>query len=145
MALDDRDERIIAALAGNAWLGYGELGQLVNLSASAAQRRVDKLIAAGVIKGACAQIAPEAVGKPVRLYVLVELLEESKAALTAFAKGLKRWPDIEDAHYVAGAFDVVLVLQTASMARFSEFAETHLNGNPHVRRYKTLTSLRPLF
>lgn len=144
MRLDERDEKLVAALARDAWLSYGELGRAVNLSASAVQRRVEKLISAGVIQGARACIAPEALGKPLRLYVLVELTEESKSAIAAFTKRLSGSRDVEEAHYVAGVFDVIVVIQTASMAGFADFAETHLNGNALVRRYKTLTSLRPL-
>jgi DNA-binding Lrp family transcriptional regulator len=144
MRLDERDEKLVTALAGDAWLSYGELGRLVNLSASAVQRRVEKLISAGIIQGARARIAPDALGKPVRLYVLVELMEETKSAINAFTKRLSACRDVEEAHYVAGVFDVIVVIQAASMAGFADFAENHLNANPLVRRYKTLTSLRPL-
>lgn len=144
MRLDERDAKLVAALAEDAWLSYGELGRVVNLSASAVQRRVEKLIAAGVIEGAHAKIAPDALGKPVRLYVLVELTEESKSAINAFTRRLAACRDVEEAHYVAGVFDIIVVIQTASMAGFADFAESHLNTNALVRRYKTLTSLRPL-
>jgi Lrp/AsnC family leucine-responsive transcriptional regulator len=144
VTLDDRDRRILAALAENAWLTYLELGERVNLSASAAQRRVEKLIAAGAISGARAVVSPEALERPVRLYVLVELHDEAKSTLSRFAKRIAAVPDLAEAHYVAGAADIVLVMQTESMARFAAFAEEHLNANPSVRRYQTLTSLRAL-
>jgi Lrp/AsnC family leucine-responsive transcriptional regulator len=144
MTLDDRDRRIVAALAKDAWLTYAELGALVSLSPSAAQRRVERLVRDGVVKGARAEVAPEALGRPVRLYVLIELLNESRTAMGEFTKKLLRWPDLVEAHYVAGSADIVLVLQTADMGRYAAFADEHLNGSPHVRRYKTLTSLRAL-
>ena len=144
MVLDERDQGIIAALAGDAWLSYVDLGARVNLSPSAVQRRVERLVSEGVIKGARATIAPAALGRPLRLYVLIELVDESKAALNAFTKRLSGTQDIAEAHYVAGGADIVLVLQTADMERYAAFADEHLNGNPNVRRYKTLTSLRTL-
>lgn len=144
MPLDERDQRIVDALAEDAWLSYVELGQRVNLSASAAQRRVEKLIAGGVILGARARIAPHASGRPLRLYVLVQLRDESKALIGGFVRRLSGREDLVEAHYVAGSADIILVLQTASMESYAAFAEQHLNSNPHVRRYETLTSLRSL-
>lgn len=145
MELDERDRRIVTALARDAWLSYVDLGAAVNLSPSAVQRRVEKLIEAGVIAGARATIAPAALGKPLRLYVLVELQDESKTAMTRFAKKIAAWPDMIEAHYVTGAADIVLVLQASDMEAYAAFADEHLNGDANVRRYKTLTSLRRLF
>jgi Lrp/AsnC family transcriptional regulator, leucine-responsive regulatory protein len=144
-ALDDRDRRIVAALARDAWLSYVDLGAAVDLSPSAVQRRVEKLIAAGVIVGARASISPEALGKPLRLYVMVELVDESKAALNRFAKKIAAWPDLVEAHYVAGSSDIVLVLQASNMEAYAAFADEHLNVEANVHRFKTLTSLRRLY
>ena len=56
---DDRDRKILKALKADAWLTYAALGERVNLSASAVQRRVERLIAAGVLRGAHAEVAGE--------------------------------------------------------------------------------------
>jgi DNA-binding Lrp family transcriptional regulator len=74
----------------------------------------------------------------------VELVNDARATLAAFSERVGGWEDVEEVQYVAGAADIVLVLQTTAMARFSHFAEAHLNDNPHVRRYQTLTVLRSL-
>lgn len=144
MDLDDRDQRIVAALTKDAWLSYVDLGAVANLSPSAVQRRVERLIKAGVIAGARAVVAPAAVGKPLRIYVLVELADEGRRTIKAFAAKIADWPDVVEAYYVAGAADIVIVLQTADMERYAAFADEHLNGDARVRRYKTLTSLRSL-
>ncbi|MGE0044627.1 MAG: Lrp/AsnC family transcriptional regulator [Hyphomonadaceae bacterium] len=142
MEMDERDQRIAAALEADAWLTYAALGQRVHLSASAVQRRVERMIADGIILGARAEIAPTARGRPLRLFALVELRDESASSLDAFAKKLAKEPDVIEAHYVAGPSDVIIVLQCASMEEYAAFAAKHLNGSPLVRRYKTLTSLR---
>ncbi len=142
MSLDDRDRAILAALAQDAWLTYGELGARVNLSASAVQRRVERLRAEGVITGAKANIAPEALGRPLRIFVLVELREESSAALASLAKRLAKESCVVETHYLAGPYDILIALQMRDMSNYADFAEKHLNANSNVRRYKTLTSLR---
>lgn len=142
--IDDRDRVILAALAKDAWLTYAELGARANLSASAAQRRVEKLIDAGAIEGASARIAAFATDRPITLHVLVELQDESSSVLTALARRLENARAVETAHYVTGSFDVLLTMRCATMQEYSAFADKHLNGNPHVRRYKTLAVLRTL-
>jgi Lrp/AsnC family leucine-responsive transcriptional regulator len=141
---DDRDRQILRALQEDAWLSYGELGERVSLSASAAQRRVEKLIAFGVIRGASARVEPDALGRPLRIYVLVELKDERSATINEFARALRRHADIVEAHYVAGSADIIVVMQTATMADYARFAEHNLNDHPGVRRYQTLSSLRRL-
>ena len=142
--MDDRDLRLLSALAENAWLTYVELGTIAHLSASAAQRRVERLIAQGAIEGAHASISPKALGRPLRLYALVELRDESRTTISAFAKRMMSEPEIIEAHYVAGTADILIAMQTSDMNRYADFAEKHLNANPAVRRYKTLTGMRRL-
>ena len=48
--LDETDELILAELAEHARATYAEIGQRVNLSAPAVKRRVDRMVAAGVIR-----------------------------------------------------------------------------------------------
>jgi Lrp/AsnC family leucine-responsive transcriptional regulator len=144
VTLDPLDRRILDALAHDAWLTYAALSDRVGLSASAVQRRVERLIADGVLRGAKAIVDHISLGRPLRLYVLVELRDESSTALRAFTKRLAATPGLVEAHYLAGDADVIIVLQMASMAEYADFAGQLLNGNPNVRRYKTLTSLHPL-
>lgn len=143
-SLDTRDRLILAALAKNAWLTYAQLGDRANLSPSATQRRVERLLKAKVIEGTTTRIAASASDRPVTLHVLVELGDESTASLAAFSRRLAGNPAVESAHYVAGSFDALVTMRCASMEEYAAFAEGHLNGNPHVRRYKTLTVLRSL-
>ena len=142
--LDDRDLRIIEALRRNAWLSYAELAKRIHLSASAVQRRVEKLIKSRVILGAHARISPAALGRTLRIFVLLELSDERAHTLAALVKKLAASEECTAAHYVTGAFDVLLELQMESMAEYARFAARTLNENPHVRRYTTLTELRSL-
>jgi DNA-binding Lrp family transcriptional regulator len=79
-----------------------------------------------------------------RAFVLVELKDESSTALRGFAKTIAKVPDIVEAHYVAGSVDVLLTVQTSTMETYAAVTAKLLNDNPAVRRYQTLTVLRPL-
>ncbi|HEY0629794.1 MAG TPA: Lrp/AsnC family transcriptional regulator [Sphingomicrobium sp.] len=142
--LDDRDHRIASLLQDDAWLSYAELSRRVNLSASAVQRRVERMIAAGIILGARAHVSfpePEA---SVTIFLLVELAEESRQALQRFSDKVAANPEVIEAHYVAGEADVLLKLRVPDVVAYDRFLANHINSSPLVRRFKTLTSLRSL-
>src|SRR3546814_12435191 len=88
--LDDRDHRILFLLQNDAWLTYTELSRHVNLSASAVQRRVERMIAAGIILGARAEVALPEPAPPLTLYLLAELADESRQALQHFSATVGR-------------------------------------------------------
>jgi len=143
-ALDDRDHQILALLQADAWLSYAELSQRVNLSASAVQRRVERMITEGVILGARAEVALPEPAQSLTLFLLVELTDESRRALQRFSATVAANPAVVDAHYVAGEADVVLQLRLPDIAAYDRFVATHINASPLVRRFKTLTVLRSL-
>jgi Lrp/AsnC family leucine-responsive transcriptional regulator len=143
-ALDDRDQLILALLRADAWLSYAELSRQVNLSASAVQRRVERMIASGVILGAQAQVAVPEPELPLTIFLLAELADESREALHRFSAKVAASPAVVEAYYVTGEADVVLKLRLADMAAYDRFVETHINASGLVRRFKTLTALRSL-
>lgn len=143
-ALDDRDQRILTLLRADAWLSYTALSRKVNLSASAVQRRVERMIASGVILGARTEVAAQEAQAGLTLFLLAELAEESRAALKRFSNRVADHPAVVEAHYVAGEADVLLKLRLPDMAAYDRFVETYINASPLVRRFKTLTALRSL-
>ncbi|HEY3812523.1 MAG TPA: Lrp/AsnC family transcriptional regulator [Caulobacteraceae bacterium] len=141
--LDDRDHRILALLQADAWLSYAALSEAVNLSPSAVQRRVERMIAAGVIVGARAEVTLTQAEPPVIVFVLAELKSESREALSAFSTQIAANGAVVEAWYTAGESDVVLKLHLPDMAAYDRFVD-HLNASGLVRRFKTLTVLRTL-
>ena len=139
--MDDRDDRILDALRADAWLSYTELADQVHLSASAVQRRVEKLVAAGVLLGAHARVAD---GRETLIFVLVELRDDARGTVRGFTEALRASRLVESAHYVAGESDVLLALRVKDVPEYTRFAEERLNDDPRVRRFRTLTSLRQL-
>jgi Lrp/AsnC family transcriptional regulator, leucine-responsive regulatory protein len=143
-ALDVRDHQILALLRADAWLSYTALSRKVNLSASAVQRRVERMIASGVILGARAEVSVQEAQAPLIIFLLAELAEESNAALKRFSNRVTGHPAVVEAHYVAGEADVLLKLRFSDMAAYDRFVKTYINTSAFVRRFKTLTVLRLL-
>jgi DNA-binding Lrp family transcriptional regulator len=140
---DDRDRQLLALLQADAWLTYAALGERVHLSASAVQRRVERLIADGTLRGARAEVetAPHS---GLTVYLLAELVDDSAGTIRRVADALCRAPEVRDAHYVTGEADVILKLELDDMAHYDRFIAAHVNNQSAIRRFKTFASLRPL-
>jgi Lrp/AsnC family transcriptional regulator, leucine-responsive regulatory protein len=139
--VDERDHRILDELKADAWLSYAALARRVHLSASAVQRRVEKLLADGVLQGAHARVAD---GRETLIYVLVELRDDARSTVRGFTESMRTSKLVESAHYVTGEADVVLALRVAGLPEYARFFEERVNGDARVRRVRTLTSLRQL-
>ena len=67
--MDSLDYGIIDLLRLNARADYGDIGEKIGLSASAVKRRVDRLVADGVIRGFTIQVDPAVDGLATEAYV----------------------------------------------------------------------------
>ena len=142
--MDKKDEEIIALLVDDAWLTHSKIGEAVNLSPSAVQRRIERLRANGVITGASVQIDPSALGRKTRLYFLLELNSDSGAHLNALVDKLSAVPEVSSIELLAGKFDVLLTVDCEDAETFFEIAMAALNDNENVRHCWTLTRLKSL-
>lgn len=142
--MDERDRHILALLREDAWLSYVQLGQRVHLSASAVQRRIERLKREGVLLGAGARIADQSVKPNQRVYALVELMDDRSATVSRFRRQIDRSEAVIEAHYVTGEADVILTLNVADIEAYDAFVRRHFGGSTLVKRFKSLTSLRAL-
>src|SRR5262245_48477600 len=67
--MDNLDYGILDMLRQNSRAGYGDIGERVGLSASAVKRRVDRLVADGVIRAFTIQVDPAVDGMGTEAYV----------------------------------------------------------------------------
>lgn len=142
--MDERDRQILTLLREDAWLSYVQLGRRVHLSASAVQRRVERLKREGVVLGASAKIVDQPGSPSQRVYALVELVDDRSATVSRFCRQIDRSEAVIEAHYVTGEIDVILTLNVADIDAYDAFVRRHFGGSTLVRRFKSLTSLRAL-
>lgn len=142
--MDERDRQILERLRQNAWLSYVDLAEHVHLSASAVQRRVEKLKREGVLLGANARVVHPPDSAHLRVYALVELIDDREATVSRFRRQIDRNGAVIEAHYVTGEADVVLTLEVADIGAYDAFVRRHFGQSSLVKRFKTLTSLRVL-
>ena len=142
--LDVRDQLIIDVLEADAWTTYADIARRVHLSASAVQRRVERLLSEGVIVGARAEIAPRNRSETTIIFLQAELVDDSATTIRHVTRMLDRATEVIEAHYVTGEADILIKLRVKDLAAYDSFVERAINGSEYVRRFKTLASLRSL-
>ena len=105
---DHTDFRLLDALQKNAHLTAQELGEMLNLSASQAGRRRQRLEAEGYITGYAARLNPTKLGLTVQAFLQVQMATHSPAALSGFRALLQAQAEIISAWTLTGDADYLL-------------------------------------
>lgn len=119
--MDSLDQQIVARLMADARSSYAEIGGVVGLSAPAVKRRVDKLLAAGVLRGFTAVVDPGALGWGTEAFVEVHC--RGNVAPSRLRTGLEPLPEVVAAYTVSGAADAIVHLRAAGIAHLEEALE----------------------
>lgn len=113
MAIDELDHRIIDELRIDGRASFADLGVRVGLSASAVKRRVDKLVADGVIRGFGVRLDPHLDGQLIESYV--ELFCRGTVAPHELTRILGGIPNVVEAITVTGQADAIVRIRAATM------------------------------
>jgi DNA-binding Lrp family transcriptional regulator len=109
---DDLDRKIVALLVENGRASYAQVGAEVGLSTPAVKRRVDRLVAEGVITGFTALVDPEALGGSTEAFV--ELHCKSRTDPEEIRSMVGAFPEVVGAYTITGDADALLHVQTPS-------------------------------
>jgi DNA-binding Lrp family transcriptional regulator len=104
--LDDIDRAIVAHLLRNCRATFADMGASVALSAPAVKRRVDRMVAAGTIRGFTAVIDPGALGWHTEAYVYVFCKGLVRAS--ELQQAFRRIPEVESACTITGSADALV-------------------------------------
>jgi len=141
VSLDRFDLAIIAILQKNNTTPQRVIGEAVNLSAPAVQRRIKRLEEAGVIQAHVAVIDPAMVGHPITIFVEVEMESERADLIDAAKREFTAAPEVQQCYYVTGEADFVLVMLAPTMAAYEAVTRRLFFGNNNVRRFRTLVAM----
>lgn len=119
--MDETDRAIIAALVADARSSFAEIGARVSLSAPAVKRRVDRLRAAGVIKGFTAVVDPAATGGTTEAFV--ELFCTGRTTPAQIAAAARRHPEVIGAFTVSGEADALVHLRATDIPHLEQALE----------------------
>lgn len=119
--MDNLDRGILDLLRQNARAGYGDIGSVVGLSASAVKRRVDRLVADGTIRAFTIQVDPAVDGMSTEAYV--ELFCRGTVAPDELRRLLMAVPEVVDAGTVTGSADAIVHLRSRDIPSLEDALE----------------------
>lgn len=119
--MDQLDRAILTALHYNARTGFGQVGEQIGLSASAVKRRVDRLLADGVIRSFTITVDPLLDGLATEAYV--ELFCRGNVAPDDLRRILTAVPEVVSAATVTGEADAIAHLRSRDIPSLEQALE----------------------
>jgi Lrp/AsnC family leucine-responsive transcriptional regulator len=144
MELDKFDRGILAILQRDARRSAELIGTAIGLSASAVQRRIAHLREEAVITAEVAIVDSRIVGRPLTLIVDVEVERERPELLVSLKQWVAAEPAIQEAWYVTGEGDYVLIVTACDVDDYDALMKRLLAENANVRRFQTRVALGTL-
>lgn len=142
--LDEIDHLLLDELQADAGRTLRELGEVVGLSPSAVQRRMERYRAGGLLARTTAVLDPKASHDLVMAVVLVAVERESPRLLDALQRRLLAAPEVQQLYACYGEWDYVVVLTASGMAQHNEISNRLFAQAPNIRKYTTMLVVDPL-
>jgi DNA-binding Lrp family transcriptional regulator len=140
--LDRIDRHILRLLQSDGRMTNIELAGRVGISPPPCLRRVRALEAAGLIRGYHADLAPEPLGFAVTVFAQIGLQSQAETDLQAFESLVATWPEVREAHMLAGETDFLLKIVAPDWDSYQRFLSTRLTAAPNVAHVKSALVLR---
>lgn len=135
--LDKIDRKILAELQKDGRVTMTALAQRVGLSKSPCQQRVRRLEERGYILGYAALVDLARLDAGHIAFVQVTLSDTTTPALDAFNRAVRKLPEVEQCHMIAGGFDYLLKVRTADIRAYRRSLGESLSSLPHVSHTST--------
>ena len=135
--LDEMDKRLLAALQRDAHLTAQQLGEALNLSASQAGRRRQRLEAEGLITGYAARLDPLRLGLQVQAFIQVQMTRHGAETSAAFARLVSLQPEIVSAWTLTGEADYLLRVYCETLGALNRLLHQVLLAHPAVARVQS--------
>jgi DNA-binding Lrp family transcriptional regulator len=136
-SLDSLDLRLLAALQDNGRLTNQEIGERIGLSPSQCSRRRVALEEAGLIRGYRADLAAEALGFRLLVFINVTLAAHSRDNARAFRDLITRVDEVQEAYALTGDADYLLKVVVRDLKDLSVLVNDVLLPHETVARVRS--------
>ena len=137
VGLDATDRQILRILADDARTPNNALAEAVGLAPSTCLLRVRRLVDTGVISGFHADIAPEALGRPLQALISVRLQAAARARIGTFVERFAALPGVLNVFFLAGVDDFLLHVAATSPDDLRDFVVENLSASRDVAATET--------
>jgi len=142
--LDRFDTKILKILSVNGRIAVTELARQVGLSKSPCQVRLNKLRSEGYILGFRAILDPQKLQMEHVAFTEVKLNDTTEKTLNAFNEAIRKIPEVEQCHMIAGPFDYLLKIRTRDIMAYRKVLGEQISSLPHVANTSTYVSMQAI-
>lgn len=139
---DNLDLQILKLLSENARKPYLEIARECGVSGAAIHQRIQRLQAAGAIKGSECLIDPAAIGYQTCAYVGFFLRDPANAQYTI--EEIKKIPEIVECHFTTGQYDVFVKLYARNNDHLLSILQNQIQALG-LARTETVISFQEVF
>jgi Lrp/AsnC family transcriptional regulator of ectoine degradation len=144
LGLDGTDIRILSAVQQHGHLSKTRLAELVNLSPTPCWARLDRLKAAGFIRGFHAELALERIVDFTQVVVTISLSSHRKSEFDCFEDYIRNLDEVTDCIATGGGMDYVMKTVTPNLAAFQVLMDEMLSSGLSIERYITYIATRQI-
>ena len=137
--LDRLDRKILGILQQDSHTTSNAMGEAVGLSATACQRRINRMRRDGTIEREVAILSPKKTGRPMLMVVEVTLTRGDSKLIDRFKASARRRDEVMQCFYVTGRADFVLLISMTDMEEYEAFTKEMFFDNPDVQSFETST------
>ena len=119
--IDHIDLKMLNHLQADGGLSQRDLAERVGISQNACWRRLQRLTAAGVIRGARANIDMAALGYDLTVFVMIRTRHHSKDWADSFRKHVEHLPEVTEFYRIGGDWDYLIKVLTRGMSHYDAF------------------------
>lgn len=139
--LDSFDRAILRILQRDNKTPQRRIGEAVNLSAAAVQRRIAAMEAAGIIDRNVAIVDARAVAMTITAIVEVQMINEHRETAEAARTLFAATAEVQQCYYVTGGISFVLVIVAPDMPSYEALTRRLFNENEAVASFRSLLAL----
>ena len=130
--LDTTDRQLLRELSRDANQSASALGRKLGLSQPATWRRINRLRAAGVIRGQRLDLDAEKLGFGVTVFLGVKLATKGRVSLDDFERAVSAIPEVQTVEHILGLYDYRLRVVARDISDFERILRRRLMMLPGV-------------
>ena len=140
--IDQYDWKILNRIASDGRISITDLAEHIGLSKTPTQLRLKRLQKEGYIEGFRGIVSTAKLGLDHIAFVEVKLSDTREDALRKFNAAVRKLPEVEECHMIAGAFDYLLKVRTSDIKTYRLVLGEKLSALPHVASTSTFVAMQ---
>lgn len=138
MQIDDQDRRLLRQYQADPSLSAAALAERTGMTRAAAWRRLERMQAAGVIRGVHAVIDWRALGYDVEVSLRLTLDKSQANAFDAVIAAAREIPEVTEIQTFLGRVDLRLSVIARDMRHYQDLYRSRILTLPHIAEIEAL-------